>query len=123
MSNDKMNDPFAAWQKFMSESEDQLNKTMNQYMSMPQYGETANVFMKAMAKYQQTVSEAGRKYLTSVNLPSRDDIVSVGEQLRVIDDRLTRIEHLLANADLQSAPPTEEVPRPKRTRKPAKPAS
>lgn len=111
-------DPFAAWQNFLGDAEDRLNKTLTDMMSTPQFGDTSRQMMQAMTKYQQSVSEAGSKYFNAINLPSRDDIKSLGARLGVMEERLARIEALLSgqSADTPAAAPAG--PRPKRTRKP-----
>jgi hypothetical protein len=86
--------------------------------------------MQVMNKYQETVNEAGRKYFTAINLPTRDDIKSLGERLGVMEERLGRIEAMLAGRVATDGPgpsgPSAAPaprPRPKRTKKPPKTAS
>jgi len=112
------------WQKFLGDAEERLNTSPTEYMSTPQFGESSQKFMQVMNKYQQTVNEAGRKYFTAINLPTRDDIKSLGERLGVMEERLSRIEALLTHQTPGQTPGATEAAAPrarsKRTKKPPK---
>ncbi len=109
-------DPFAAWQKFLNDAERQLNENFNEMMATPQFGESSRLFMQAMTKYRETMHEAGRKYFTAMNMPTRDDLVTLGERLSVIEDRLNNIENLLRQGAEAADKPAQ--PKPRRTKKP-----
>ena len=56
-----------------------------------------------------------------MNLPSRADIVSIGERLQAIEAQLNRLSEIvatMATADNSSTMATSLAPKPRRTRKP-----
>ena len=113
-------DPFGVWQKLFSDAEDQFNKNLTDMMSTPEFGDTTRQSMQAMTKYQQTVSDAGRKYFNAINLPTGDDIKLLGERLGVMEEQLGRIEAMLANQSAQAPSSAAPGPKPKRTKQPPK---
>jgi hypothetical protein len=46
---------------------------------------------------QKAFNEAMASQLSAFNLPSRDDVLRIGENLRALDQRVARVEELLIN--------------------------
>ena len=67
---------------------------------------------------QRLLAEGMQRYLAFVNMPSRNDVVALGETLRSIEDRLTRIEETLqiAAAAVDARERTTPRQEPARTR-------
>src|SRR5262245_33676043 len=89
-------------------------------MGSDQYGQAMGRFMELYATMQKNMAESMSRYLSALNMPTRADILTLGDRLAMIEDRLTGIERALARA----APPAERdgatpVVRPPRTRRPA----
>lgn len=122
-------DPFAVWRDWMSQSERQWNAFLNNAMATDEFSQTVGRFMDVYVNMQKNMNEAMSRYLSSVNLPSRQDILGVGDRLTAIEERLTNIEKSLThNVAAKAETKAEAVPggtgsngvaRPPRTKKPA----
>lgn len=120
-------DPFAMWRDWVSNSERQWNSFLNDAMSTDQFGESMARFMDLYLNMQKNMNEVMGRYLTVLNIPTRGDVVALGDRLANIEDRLSGIESAVkrpATAAAAAAPAPAEAakpkPRPARTRKPAK---
>ena len=69
-------------------------------------------------KLQQAMHEQMTRFLAAANMPSREEVASLGAGMRAIDERLARIEAMLIAAT-GAKPAAPDRPRPPRTRKPA----
>jgi hypothetical protein len=67
------------------------------------------------------MNETMSRYLQLVNMPSRQEVLALGERLSGIDERLSRMEALLAGRAVGPDSSTAAAPganRPPRTKKP-----
>ena len=121
---DKSNDPVALWQNMIGEMEKGFNAFANQAMASPQFSKVMNQVGGTTAGAQRQLVELMEKYLVSMNLPSRAQMVSMAERLASIEAQLNEIKTLLQQIHGQTgtsnAPAT---PRPPRTRRPPSPPS
>ena len=122
-------DPFEMWREWMSNSERQLNGFLNNAMSTDQFTQSMGQFMDVYLNMQKSMNEVMGRTFSALNLPTRTDILSLGERLSTIEDRLGSIESSLL-ALTKSAPATKPVnaaaptpataaTRPPRTKRPA----
>ena len=77
---------------------------------------------KVMVTMQKSMSEGMERYFTALSLPTRSDVVDLGERLSRIESRLHSIEDdlaKLAGASQRDGRARSAPPRPPRTRKPA----
>jgi len=116
---DKSTDPAAIWQNMVAEMEKGFNSFANQAMASPEFSKLVNQVGGASAGAQKHFGELMEKYLLSMNLPSRAQMVSMAERLQSIEGQLNEIKALLyqvqtssSTADAQSAAP--KLPRTKR---------
>lgn len=109
------------WREWMSQSETRLNGLFNELMATDSYGRVLGVLTKVFVTMQKSMGENMERYFTALSLPTRTDVVELGERLSRIESRLHSIEEDLAK--LTGAGQREHVrngtPRPPRTRKPA----
>ena len=121
---DKSNDPVALWQNMIGEMEKGFNAFANQAMASPQFSKVMNQVGGTTAGAQRQLVELMEKYLVSMNLPSRAQMVGMAERLASIEGQLSEIKTLLQQIHGQTgtsnAPAT---PRPPRTRRPPSPPS
>ena len=115
---DKSNDPVALWQSFIGEMEKGFNAFANQAMASPQFSKVMNQVGGTTAGAQKQLAELMEKYLVSMNLPSRAQMVSMAERLASIEAQLGEIKTLLHEAHGKPAAPSSAAPRPPRTRRP-----
>jgi len=118
---DKSNDPVAMWQNMIGEMEKGFNSLANQAMASPEFSKVVNQVGGATAGAQKQLGELMEKYLVSMNLPSRAQMVSMAERLQSIEGQLNEIKALLHQVQSNAAVPGggyPAAPRPPRTKRP-----
>ena len=121
---DKSNDPAVIWQTMIGEMEKGFNTFANQAMTSPEFSRVINQVGGISAGVQKQLGELMEKYLSSMNLPSRAQMVGIGERLNAIESQLNEITALLRQANLtgggndQPLTPSLQTPRPPRTKQP-----
>ena len=117
-------DPFAMWRDWVANSERQWNGFLNDAMATDEFSQSMARMMDVYLNIQKNMNEVMGRYLQTINVPTRNDILALGERLSQIEDRLSGIENGLRAASAaaaKSAPAKDapEVKRPARTKKPA----
>jgi len=114
-------DPFAMWRDWVANSERQWNGFLNDAMATDEFSQSMARMMDVYLNIQKNMNEVMGRYLQTINVPTRNDILALGERLSQIEDRLSSIENGLRAATAKSAPPKAEpeLKRPARTKKPA----
>jgi polyhydroxyalkanoic acid synthase PhaR subunit len=122
MADQTTADPFALWRDWVANSERQWNGFLNNAMATDEFSQSMGRFMDVYLNLQKNMNEVMGRYLQTINVPTRNDILALGERLSQIEDRLSNIENTLrANAAPLPAPAAAAaVTRPPRTKKPAK---
>ncbi len=117
---DKSNDPVAMWQNMIGEMEKGFNSFANQAMASPEFSKVMNQVGGVTANAQRQLGDLMEKYLVSMNLPSRAQMVGMAERLQSIEAQLSEIRALLHQVHHNSAAPAEGygTPRPPRTKQP-----
>jgi SMC interacting uncharacterized protein involved in chromosome segregation len=115
---DKSNDPVALWQNMIGEMEKGFNAFANQAMASPEFSKAVNQVGGATASAQKQLGELMEKYLLTMNLPSRAQMVGMAERLQSIEGELSEIKAMLHQMQGNSAGGTSQAPRPPRTRRP-----
>lgn len=114
-------DPLAMWREWVAQSERQWNAFLNQAMATDEFSKAMGRFMDFYLNLQKGMNETMSRYLQLVNMPSRQEVLALGERLSSIEERLGRIEGLLgdrmAGADVPPSAATA-VKRPPRTKRP-----
>jgi len=120
---DKSNDPVAIWQNLIGEMEKGFNSFANQAMASPEFSKVVNQVGGVTAGAQKQLGDLMEKYLVSMNLPSRAQLVGMAERLQSIEGQLNEIKALLHQIHHNSAAPAADygTPRPLRTRQPPSP--
>jgi polyhydroxyalkanoic acid synthase PhaR subunit len=121
-------DPLAMWRDWVAQSERQWNGFLNNAMATDEFSKSLGGMMDVYLNMQKSMNEVMGRYFSGMNMPTRDDVLGIGDRLRAIEERLTSIESLLAKArtagsEVGSQTPPAAVsgrPRPPRTKKPAK---
>lgn len=117
MADNKPLDPSAQFQEYVTQWERSVDQFFNQLMGTDQFSQSLNQLQKLQLEFQKTFRHTMAEQMVQWNMPSRDDVLQLGEQIRGIDDRLARIESRLG----KSAGAKEEPSGPPRTkRSPAK---
>ena len=117
---DKSSDPVALWQNMIGEMEKGFNAFASQAMASPQFSKAVNQMGGATASAQKQLSELMEKYLVSMNMPSRAQMIGMAERLQSIEGQLNEIKAMLyqmqGGAAASSAGSSQ--PRPPRTKRP-----
>ena len=118
---DKGNDPVALWQNMIAEMEKGFNAFANQAMASPQFSKVVNQVGGATAGAQKQLSEIMEKYLLTMNLPSRSQMIGMAERLQSIEGQLGEIKvmlHQMQGAAASAPGGSPQVPKPPRTKRP-----
>jgi hypothetical protein len=118
---DKSNDPFAIWQNMLGEMEKGFNTFATRAMESPEFSKVVNQVGGVSAGAQKQLGEMMEKYLLTVNLPSRAQMVDMAERLQSIEGQLGEIKALLNQVHNNSGAPAggyPAAPKPPRTKRP-----
>lgn len=118
---DKNSDPVAIWQNMIGEMEKGFNSFANQAMASPEFSKVVNQVGGVSAGAQKQLGDLMEKYLTSMNLPSRAQMASMGERLQAIEGQLNQVMALLHQVHNNSGAMDDgygATPRPPRTKRP-----
>jgi hypothetical protein len=121
---DKDSDPLALWQQMIGEMEKGFNAFANKTMTSPEFSKVMNQAGGVTAGAQKQFGELIEKYLVSVNLPSRAQMVGMAERLQTIESQLNEIKAMLHQMNAAAGAPSGEptgVPRPPRSKRPPAP--
>jgi hypothetical protein len=121
---EKSSDPVALWQKMIGEMEKGFNAFANRAMTSPEFSKTMNQAGGAAAGAQKQLGEFMEKYLVSMNMPSRAQMIGMAERLQSIEGQLNEIKALLVqmNANAGGTPVgAGAAQRPPRTKRPPAP--
>src|SRR5436309_10464537 len=102
---DKGNDPAVIWQTMMGEMEKGFNSFANQAMASPEFSKVMNQVGGVTAGAQKQLGEMMEKYLVSMNLPSRAQMVGMAERIQAIEGQLNEIKALLHQVHKHSSAP------------------
>ena len=102
---DKSNDPVAMWQNMIGEMEKGFNSFANQAMASPEFSQVVNQVGGVAAAAQKQLGDLMEKYLVSMNLPSRAQMVGMAERLQSIEGQLNEIKALLHQVHRNSGAP------------------
>src|ERR1700709_345887 len=117
---DKGSDPAVIWQTMIGEMEKGFNSFANQAMASPEFSKVMNQVGGVTAGAQKQVGELMEKYLVSMNLPSRTQLVGMAERIQAIEGQLNEIKALLHQVHNNSGAPDGGygTSKPPRTRRP-----
>ena len=123
---DKSNDPVAMWQNMIGEMEKGFNSFANQAMASPEFSKVVNQVGGVSAGAQKQLGDLMEKYLVSMNLPSRAQMVGMAERLQSMEGQLNEIKAMLHQMQRSSGVNDDgssgASPRPPRTKRPPSPA-
>ena len=121
---DKGNDPVAIWQTMIGEMEKGFNSFANQAMASPEFSKVVNQVGGASAGAQKQLGDLMEKYLVSMNLASRAQMVGMAERLQSMEGELNEIKamlHQMQRATGAGDDGSAGAPRPPRTKRPPSP--
>jgi hypothetical protein len=109
------------WRTWLGQSEQQWNALLNQAMGSEAYSQSLGRFMELYATMQKNLADSMGRSLGALNMPTRADVLALGDRLAMIEDRLADIERMLARAGVAPGPAGDGATpsgRPPRTKQP-----
>lgn len=121
MAETPWTDPVALWRDMLDKMERQFNEAGNKVMGEEKFSAAMNKASVAPLAMQKAIADGMAKYLATLNLPSRDDIVALGERLGAVEQELRRLSSALAPEPVKVAdsPPRTRKPKPAAPKAPA----
>ena len=117
MADDKPVDPSVQFQEYVTQWERSVDQFFNQMMGTEQFSQQMNQVQQLQLEFQRTFKDAMASQLLNFNMPSRDDLMQLSENVREIDARLARIEEKLTLVTGNQTPAGKRKS-PPRTKKP-----
>ena len=90
--SDKRPDPAEAFRNLITEWERGFDAMANRLMGTEEFSRSMNQFQDLQLRMQKRFNEAMAEQLSHFNLPSREDILRLGENIRQLDKRLAKME-------------------------------
>jgi polyhydroxyalkanoic acid synthase PhaR subunit len=113
-------DPSLRYQELVTEWERTTDKFFNQLMGTEQFSKSMNQMQQLQLEWQKGFRDVMGQYLMNFNMPTREDIVQVGDDIRELGERIAHIEDQLNKmAGMQEGTQAKRT-RPPRTKKPPK---
>ncbi len=122
MAERSTTDPAAIWRELVSQWEKGVNELANKAMGSAEFNRAMNQATSGSIGLQQSLGDLIGKYLTALNLPSRAEMVSIGERLTAMEATLNRIAASLDRIDPHTTIAAASARPPRTKRAPAKSA-
>ena len=125
MSDSTNPDPLAMWRDWLSNSERQWNSFLNDAMATDEFGRNMGRMMDVYLAMQKNLNEVMGRYFSALNVPTRTDVMTLGNRLGEIESRLDGIEGAVKalapkpSLAASSSAVAAAAARPPRTKKPA----
>jgi hypothetical protein len=87
--------PLADLQQFITDWERRIDSVANRVMGTDEFSRGLNTVQGMQLGMQRAFLEAMATHLNNLNMPSRDDVIAIGETLRTLDRRVAHIEQML----------------------------
>jgi hypothetical protein len=107
-------DPMKAWREWFVKNEREWSESLTRIIKDDSVSSAMGQDLKAQLYQQQAFTKSMAGPMAKMNLPTRDDVMALGERLGQLEDAVARVEALLVQA--QAGSPTAG-PKPPRTRK------
>lgn len=92
MSKETPPDPSVQFQEWITQWERSVDEFSNRVMGTDEFSRSINQMQTLQLEFQKNFGEMMSRQLATLNMPSRDDVITLSEDLRAIDRRLEHIE-------------------------------
>jgi len=127
MSDDDQFDPVRIWREWMIKSEKMWSDHLTEMMGNEKFSKGMGRYIQEGLHTHRIFSDGMAQYLSNLNIPSRADVLDIGDRLGQIEDTLAGLQieireqraqlTKLANTGAQAS--TDDAPRrPSRTKRP-----
>lgn len=127
MSDDEQLNPMRIWREWLIKSEKQWSDGLTEMMGDERFSKGMGRYIQEGLHTHRIFSDAMAQYLSNLNIPSRADVLDIGDRLGQIEDTLAALQveireqraqiTKLANSGAQSGASVEPA-RPTRTKQP-----
>jgi hypothetical protein len=119
MANETTPDPSAQFAEWVTQWERTVDEFSNKVMGTDEFSKSMNQMQGVQMEFQRNFGEMMARNLANLNMPSRDDVNKISEDLRSLDRRMAHIERSLGQLLKQGKNPgAKKKSGPARTRKP-----
>ena len=118
MAKETPPDPSAQFQEWVTQWERAADEFSNKIMGTDEFSKNMNQMQSMQLELQRTFGEAMANQLANFNMPSRDDVLKIGEDMRALDRRLAHIERSLEKLQTNTGTAPKKKKGPARTKKP-----
>jgi hypothetical protein len=120
MSDPVSLDPFSLLRGLVSRLEKSVNARANPLMQTDAFARHANRAMGAALFAKKVAGDLTQRYFEVLNVPSRTDLLALGDRVQALEDRLIEIQATLDQIAGHAAAPRRRAlpPPPARTRQP-----
>lgn len=128
MSEDESINPVRLWREWFVKSEKAWSQAMTDAMGDERFSQGMGRYMQEALHTHRMFSESMAQYLANLNLPSRQDILDLGDRLGQVEDALAAVQVELRELRTRVAQggagsgPLAAGSKPVRTRRPPEPA-
>lgn len=116
MSSAPPTDPMSMFRQMVTQWETMANDFGNKISSTSEFAQGMQGITAASMQIQSVTGEAMTKVLAAANLPSRADLMALGDRIGAVEGQLHRIEALLTGGAQANA--SNAMPKPSRTKTP-----
>ncbi len=113
-------DPFRAWREWFQENEQRWSQSMTDVMGDERFAKGLGKYFQEALHVHRMFTDSMAQYLGNMNLPSRSDILDIGDRVGRLEDSIAALQAEVRNLRAASNPTTATV-RPKRTKRPPAP--
>lgn len=116
--NTETQNPLDTWRQFITDSERQWNGFFKEVLGTDTVSSAMSTWVEGALTVQRMVADQLERYYSTFNIPSHQDLVALGERMKVIEDTLARIESQIGSPRRAAAPRVKARPKPARTKRP-----
>jgi ubiquinone biosynthesis protein UbiJ len=102
-------DPVAAWQKFISDWEKQVNEASAQMTGTAEFSRAMNQITKFSMAAQQQFDKQMEQALKTVHLPSKSEIAGIIDRLAALEDAVYRLTAMLERDEQRGNSPPAKI--------------
>ncbi|MSQ68892.1 MAG: hypothetical protein EXR83_12015 [Gammaproteobacteria bacterium] len=124
MNDDDQLNPVRLWREWFVKSEKAWSQSLTDMMGDERFSKGMGRYMQEALHTHRMFSESMAQYLANLNLPSRQDILDLGDRLGQVEDALAAVQVELREVrtrlaqGVNVAPAATATQRPARTRRP-----
>ncbi|MDE2930666.1 MAG: hypothetical protein OXQ27_07050 [Chloroflexota bacterium] len=119
MANEKRPDPSQQFSEWITQWERSVDEFSNKLMGTDEFAKSLNQMQSMQLEFQKKMNEMMATQLANLNMPSREEVLRINEEVANLDRRLDRIERTLRQlVDHLSDASSTEKQKPSRTKTP-----